>query len=269
MDESLYKAIIDERETTVNIMTPGAATFNGQSETISVACSHMRGFAQGIIDNIPQHKHLRKAHILLLVRSCKSDQKKIEKGVGLTAGKAAKADVKTKLLASIGGSALHRADFVVTISGDWTDAIGFTKEGGTDLAGAADDKVVEKVIALIDHELCHCDVKIAGEYVKDDEIKIFVEGLADRHVETCHDIHNGKGATLIRYYHTDKAARVTFKMRKHDITEFSGVIARHGAWDSRLAKMVDVMIEHQPDLFNQPKKKPAAKAKKKEKPAAA
>ena len=105
-----------------------------------------------------------------------------------------------------------------------------------------------------------------GEYIKDDILETFVEGLGTRYIETCHDIHNSKGHTLIRYQHADKAGRVSFKMRRHDIEEFNGVVARHGAWNSKVAKLVDVMVENQPTLFDRPaKKKPA----KKKEPAAA
>lgn len=253
MEDALYNAIIDERKKTKNILNPLAAEFSNRTESISVACSHLQGFAQGIIDNIPQHKHLRKARILLLVRSAKGDAKKLERGESISAGKAGKANAITQLLACIGSSALHRADFIVKLSGDWMDRVGFTQNGGTEVDGV-DREIISKVIALIDHELCHCDVKVAGEYVGDDLREEFEKDLGDRHIETCHDDTNGKGETLIRYMHADNAGKITFKTRKHDITEFAGVIARHGAWNRNLAGMVDVMIEHQPSLFDKPKK---------------
>ena len=63
--------------------------------------------------------------------------------------------------------------------------------------------------ALIDHELCHCDV------TKDDagEVK------------------------------QDETGRTVYRIRKHDIEEFGEVVARHGLYKSDLVKFAETIRE--------------------------
>ena len=153
------------------------------------------------------------------------------------------------MLSSIGSAPVFQADFIVSLSGDWLDAVGATENGGAEFQ-VTDEETTIKAVALIDHELCHCDVKVAGEYVDPETVQTFREGLGDRHIETCPDITNKKGHVLVRYQHTDESGKLSFTKRRHDFEEFNGVIARYGVWDNSVAKMVDVMIEHQPSLFD-------------------
>lgn len=74
--------------------------------------------------------------------------------------------------------------------------------------------------ALIDHQLCHCEVarNDAGE------IKV------------------------------DEADRTVYRIRRHDIEEFSEVVARHGLWMKDLEHMAAIMAQHarEPLLQEQP-----------------
>ncbi len=261
MDEKLYEGVIAERKKTPNILSPSAAQFSDGKQTIAVANGHLRGFAQGLIDNVDNHRHLKQAQILLLVKTMASTAKKIERGEVFTAGQASKTSPMTKMLSCIGSAPKHQADFVVWISGDWMDAIGITEKGGAEIV-VTTDELTAKAIALIDHELMHCAAKIAGEYIDPDVLHSFREGLGDRHIETCPEIVNDKDHVLVRYEFCNTEGKPEFKIRKHDIEEFNDIIARHGAWDAKIEKMVDVMIEHQPTLFNQPKAASKKKTKK-------
>lgn len=64
--------------------------------------------------------------------------------------------------------------------------------------------------ALIDHELCHAAVKVDsdGEPMKNDEGKI------------------------------------VYRIRRHDVEEFSEIVARHGLWKADVKKLVELANEH-------------------------
>lgn len=81
--------------------------------------------------------------------------------------------------------------------------------------------------ALIDHELCHCQV------------------AADT---------NGEPKI-------DDRGRVCYRMRRHDIEEFQEVVARHGCYKADLGRFVEAAMKKRTEpLFNQPKDdKPAQK----------
>ena len=40
-------------------------------------------------------------------------------------------------------------------------------------------------------------------------------------------------------------ARPVWKMRRHDLEEFHGVVARWGAWDRAVGRLVDVLVERE------------------------
>ena len=169
------------------------------------------------------------------------------------AGQASTTSPMIKMLSCVGSAPAFRADFVVWLSGDWMDHIGITEKGGTEIV-VTNEELTGKAIALIDHELMHCSVKIVGEYIDPEVLQTFREGLDDRHIETHPDIKNDKDHVLVRYIFSSKEGKPEFKMRKHDIEEFNSVVARHGKWNENVENLVDVMIEHQPTLFDQPKK---------------
>ncbi|MCE5277156.1 MAG: putative metallopeptidase [Planctomycetaceae bacterium] len=88
---------------------------------------------------------------------------------------------------------MHVFDFVILLNFEVWNKADFTRE---------------QMEALIDHELCHCDVSKD----KTDEVKM------------------------------DSLGRPIWRIRKHDVEEFQEVIARHGAWTLNLqsfAQMLD------------------------------
>jgi hypothetical protein len=200
--------------------------------------------AQRLIDEVREHRHLQDARILLVVVEKQSVAKALKDGKIVSIGKAAKARPLDRLLSSVkilddwrldddGVEQAHyeRADFIIQLNGDWLEAIGWPlTDGSEDIA-----------LALIDHELCHCGAKIAGEFIKPAELAERVEALGDDHIETCEDVVRD-GAILVRYYWRGESGAYKWATRKHDVEEFHGVVERHGDWDSQLMKMVDVLV---------------------------
>jgi len=247
------------RADTPNIIAPAVPPTETGTETIGPACIELRQIAQGLIDEVPEHRHLRDARLLLVVVEKLSVAKALYDGKVVSIGKAAKARALDRLLSSVkvidetdadGAELAHheRADFIIRLNGDWLHAIGWAAGLGPP-RGAGKSRNVEPgtrnpedlALALIDHELCHCGAKIAGEFVKPADLAGFVEGLGDDHIETCQDVKRDK-AVLVRYYWRGESGDYAWVLRKHDVEEFHGVIERHGAWDSQLMKMVDVLV---------------------------
>ena len=243
MDEKTFSKLIRMRKETPNIMDIKTPGYDDGKTKLIVANNIYRSYAQNLIDCIDEHRHLRGAKILLLVREAESTAKKLQEGGYVVIGKACKANPRDKLLSCIGASGIDRADFIVWLSVDWLDRL----EGD-------DPEIAAKTLALIDHELLHCGAKIAGKFIKADELELFVESLGDHYLETCEDIfriREGKRETLVRYYHTDAAGIFDYKMRRHDVEEFNGVVARHGPWDRCIERLIDIIEtgQSQPTLF--------------------
>jgi len=232
---------------TPNIIAPAVPPTETGNETIGPACLELRQIAQGLIDVVREHRHLQDARILLLVVEKPAMEKKLAEGKQVSIGKAAKARTLDRLLSSVktlddwrldddGVEQAHyeRADFIIQLNGDWLEAIGWPlTDGSEDIA-----------LAQIDHELCHCGAKIAGEFIKPAELAERVEALGDDHIETCEDVVRD-GAILVRYYWRGESGAYKWATRKHDVEEFHGVVERHGAWDSQLTKLVDVLVERE------------------------
>jgi hypothetical protein len=170
-------------------------------------------------------------------------------------GKAAKARTLDRLLSSVkildepdagGAEQAHyeRADFIIRLNGDWLHAVGWPAGRNGKKAEPGTRNPEDLALAQIDHELCHCGAKIAGEFVKPADLAGFVEGLGDDHIETCQDVKRDK-AVLVRYYWRGESGGYAWVLRKHDVEEFHGVIERHGAWDSQLMRLVDVLVERE------------------------
>lgn len=101
---------------------------------------------------------------------------------------------------------LHGYDFVILLNHEAVNG------------GSLDDKQIR---ALIDHELCHCQVS------KDS---------------------NGGDKT-------DANGRVVYRIRKHDIEEFREIVARHGCWKEELETFVGAALEAKKlPLFDAPAK---------------
>lgn len=204
---------------------------------MAVAGADIRSIAQNIIERVDEHRHLvaGPAMVMVLIERCEAIKKKMLAGEKVPWGKAQKADAKVRLLGGVGddvgGSEPARPDFVITLSGDWLDLI----------AGQPESQLM--TVALIDHELLHCGVKVAGKFVDPAAVDAEIEHLGTDHIETCADITDGNGAVLVRYYHRDDNDALTWTMRKHDVEEFHGVVNRYGPWDRCLAKLVDVLVD--------------------------
>jgi hypothetical protein len=100
---------------------------------------------------------------------------------------------------------LHAYDFVIILNSDAWNAAGFTEA---------------QMRALLDHELCHCQVSL-------DE--------------------NGDERR-------DVTGRPVWRMRKHDIEEFQEIVERHGLWEKDLALFAKAAIkkaQENPGLFDQ------------------
>jgi len=235
---------------TKNVLALESAGFDDGKTVWAVACAGLRAIAQNLIDHVDDHAHLQGAKILLLVKSSEAQKAKLAKGDRCVIGKASRANPQLKLLSRIGRGMEQMADFVVWLNGDWLDGVGATDDRGSEceLGGLTDG--LRSAIALIDHELMHCSAKIAGEFVQPDELDAFVQDLGKSHIETCKDITKPDGSVLVRYYAKNKAGGYDFKMRRHDVEEFSGVVERHGAWDRCLRRLVDVIVENGSTLFS-------------------
>lgn len=103
---------------------------------------------------------------------------------------------------------MHGFDFVILLNHEAVNG------------GSLNDKQIE---AVIDHELCHCQVS------KD---------------------QNGERKT-------DENGRVVYRIRKHDIEEFQEIVARHGCWKDELEKFVGAALESKKlPLFDAEEKAP-------------
>lgn len=252
MNDKDIAKILRKRNACKNIIAPDLAAIDEGKGRLVVAPGWLRGIAQGVIDAIGGHRHLRSANILISVSTKKGDLQKFEAGDRMCHGKASKASSLSKLLTAGGKGKISAVDFVVNISGD---ALQFY--------GACDKKLkmldspagLRRTIALLDHELSHCGAKIIGKYIPDKEIDNFVDGLGKRHIETCREVLEGgkvvkdeivndKRDILVRYFAADNDSNLIFKINPHDIEEFSTVAGRHGAYNPTLSGLYDELKEY-------------------------
>jgi hypothetical protein len=169
-------------------------------------------------------------------------------GEVVTLGTASKPSQVGILLSRIGGKKPQGIDFVITLSGDWLKAVGAMDD---DFAVKADDMTaISQALGLIDHELMHCSAEIAGQYISDADRPLFLKDIGDRHIETCKDVKcPDTGDPLVRYYTIDKEKKFKYKMRRHDIEEFFGVIDRWGNRNRQMGKLIDVLKKNEKTLF--------------------
>jgi hypothetical protein len=250
LDDKILEKLVSNRKATKNILALESDGFDDGKTVWTVACAQLRAIAQNLIEHVDDHYPLRTAKILLLVKSSESQKAKLEAGQPGVIGKACKANPQMKLLSRIGRGTEQMADFVVWLNGDWLDACDATQSRGTECTLDGFTEGLAKAAALIDHELMHCSAKIAGVFVAPDLVDEFVQDFGKDYIETCTDITRSKDdAVLIRYFTKNKSGGYDFKMRKHDVEEFTGIVERHGAWDRRLQRLVDVIEELEPTLF--------------------
>lgn len=99
--------------------------------------------------------------------------------------------------------AMHQFDFVILLNHEAWNKGGLNQE---------------QKIALVDHELCHCQV-----------------------------VNDTTGEPR-----TDEKDRTVYRTRKHDIEEFQEVVERHGSYTHELAKLVEAGInDSERPLLNQ------------------
>jgi len=177
-----------------------------------VADAEARALAQNVIDEIEDHRWLREARVLLLFRS--GVQPNAENQICL--GQARRA---APLVALLG----ERPDFVILLTRETWEAA-----------------APRKRLALLDHELTHCAVTIAGKFVSPAKLEAFVAQLGKRHIETT-NITDDKDRTLVRYVKTDADGRPRWRIRHHDVEEFYDVLGRWGAWDAAAARLIDLL----------------------------
>ena len=237
MQNKLFEKFTKPRKKTTNILALNTPGWSDDKVEIVVAGEEIRAMGQNIIDCVGEHKHLKAARILILVVHADSVRKKLEAGEWVSIGKAGKAKPRDKVLARLAGDKVEM-DFCITLCGDWLDTLNLMiEEGQKSLAG------------LLDHELCHCGAKMAGEYVHIDSVDGYIDEIGkDRYAETRHDVKNADGEVLVRYYHT-KDGDYQFCMKKHEIEEFTGVAKRHGPHTPQLGRLVDVLVDSKDKLF--------------------
>ena len=251
LEDAILTKLKMTRAKTPNILSPNSPGFDDGKKKLLIAPAALRSIAQNIIDETPEHRHLKKAKILLLLKYADGDAKKVANAERLTIGTAARASGKDKVLGAIGSSEKMAPDFIVTLSGDWLMGKGIIPEDDSVAVNKElNEEQTTSVLGLIDHELSHCGAETEGEYVADGNMKIFIEQREDLYIETCENTVDDDGKILIRYYRVDKACKYIFKVRVHDIQEFNGTVARYGKYSTASARFVDVIKKSEKTLFS-------------------
>lgn len=213
-----------------------------------VAPQPLRQMAQGLIDAIPEHRHLKNARILLLVRWSKTAAKKIEAGERVTLGRAAKTSAVARLLTLLAEPMGEAADFVVWLAGENLDRV-----AEIDREVKAIGLVGADPSPLIDHELSHCGAKVIGKFVEAEKLDAFKNEKAGDFIEEVRDVTDDAGRILCRFYARDKEGGYIWQLRRHDLEEFNGVADRHGRWDRQVGRFCDCVEQGgsaQPTLFD-------------------
>ena len=245
LDDKTLKRLTKPLKETPNILALDLQPARTGSKRLAIATAEVRSIAQNLIDTVDGHAHLKThdAVILMLIERSEATANKLDAGERVSIGKASRASGEMRLLAAVGGgdgTEPDRPNFRISLSGDWIDRL------------SADPDRERKITALIDHELSHCSAKVAGSFVSRAELGTFLINLSAHrtHIETCDAVQDDVGKILVRYWATDPQGRLMWKMKKHEVEEFHGVIRRHGAWDGGLSTLVDVLVEHEgPGLF--------------------
>lgn len=231
-----------------NIIQPDVIGIDDKGKRLFVAPERICWWAQNIISQISDHRHLKGSKILLLIKVNPLLDKKMRAGEVVVLGQASKPSQVGILLSRIGGKKPQGIDFVITLSGDWLRAAGVFDD---DFAVKADDMTaISQAMGIIDHELMHCSAEIAGQYISDAARPLFLKDIGSRHIETCEDVKcPDTGDPLVRYYTLDKEKKFKYKMRRHDIEEFFGIIDRWGNRNRHMAKLIDVLKRNEKLLF--------------------
>lgn len=229
-----------------NILIPDTPGIDDGDKQLFVAPKVICDWTQNMINQIAEHSHLKEAIVAVLIKVDPGDAKKLNKGEVVSVGKAKMAGEWVKLLTAV-DKKVAAVNFVITLSGEWLRMIGLMDN---DFKVCAEDiATISQAMSLLDHELLHCGAKIAGQFISKKNMPDFIKGLGGRHIETCDDIEcPDSGDKLVRYYEI-KDKKFIWKMRKHDIQEFNGIVSRWGKCNRQIGRLVDVIKESQPSLF--------------------
>lgn len=215
------------RDATANVLSPDLPEWAmGEKRKLYLAPVAVRSMAQNLIDDVHDHRHLRAAKLVIVMRT--GVQPAADGRVEL--GKARKA---SPLLAFL----CRGADFLITLNaGQWSNA---------ERAGR---------LALLDHELSHCGVAVGSQAVPLAAVNKLVAKLGPRHLATRQDVTNADRAIV--YFAREKAGKPVFALGKHDVEEFVSVAGRWGPWVGQLDRLAEALAnppEAEPgQLFDQP-----------------
>jgi len=224
IDEKLFQKLIQQRKKTKNVLNYDVPEYSDGKTTLFMANPDICSMVQNLIDQIPEHRHLKGSNILILVKTV-ADQN--ENAAGCFA-RVIKAGPKDRFFACLMRDAKPESapDFIIIFSGNALDAEGITSDGGHACPLLEVD--YHKALSIIDHELLHCGAKTVADYASPSEIHDFIKDLGLRYIKTLNEFkRDSDGAVLVVYYVTDNNGYI-YNIRKHDVQEFQGVIERHG-----------------------------------------
>lgn len=210
------------------------------------AVDELLRLCQAVVDTVDEHRHLRQARILLLMRYAEKDEGAFKTGGRVHLGKAGKANPMARMLSR--QAKTPPADFVVWLNAAWLERIGILYRDEKENWLFDADQPRRQAVALIDHELSHCGAKIVGKYIAPDNLALQQKDLGPDLIEVREDITDADGNVLVRFYKRD-GRDYSWCIRKHDVEEFTEVVSRHGAWKSDLKDLCDELVESEPALF--------------------
>jgi hypothetical protein len=228
--EGVLARLAGPAKTRPNLTTPELAGWRQGERGFVRADGGTHDRAQNLITHLADHRPLREARVWLLFRrGVKADP---DRRVEL--GRARKCSALVQALAARAGET--PPDFCITLN----------QAAWADLGEVAR-------LALLDHELSHCAATIAGRYVPPAAVADLVKALGTDHLETCTGERDKEGRVLVRYLRRVgeiKAGKpgygkqpLAWRIRKHPLEDFPGVIGRWGPWTPELVRLVDILEE--------------------------
>jgi hypothetical protein len=211
--------------------TPNVVAMPHESTYVDVglhpAPKAVREMAQNLIDDVHDHRHLRRMCVAILAEYKQAEPKP---GKRTRCGSARKTG---KVTAACGVT----AQFVLTINWDMWQSLSSHRR-----------------LALLDHELSHCSTPTIGVVVPAEKVDEEIEkhrcpelGLDDPLVARGPWGDGDDQRVLLVLYDLSKYGRPV--VRKHDVEEFAAVAGRWGPWTHDLAVMCDEMRRYEAGLF--------------------
>jgi len=208
------------RDVLPNILAPELERHGGGERWMSIAEWPIRLVAQNLIDDIEDHVHLREATILIVTEA--KPLGAADRMVSLA--KASKASGLVAFLAA-------GADFVIRITAATWPRFDWRQQ-----------------TALLDHQLTHCGVTIAGKYLVEKRVSDFVEELGKDLVEVDDDYRDEQGRVLVRYRKRTEDGKYAWRIRKHEVETFTSIVTRWGGWSPPLREVIDELEKDDPQL---------------------